>query len=102
MDDIEIRAGDVVRLVGGGPQMTVEAVTPKTELEVDNGNGRWSKMRLPIHESVQCVWIDRNEVHRGNFRPTSLLKIIPVKTIPSDKRNTKWRIWNFAQAMLRA
>jgi uncharacterized protein YodC (DUF2158 family) len=52
------KAGDKVRLVSGGPEMTVHSQVT-TEFE---------------GESVHCQWFDKEgKIHRDNFAPESLV-----------------------------
>jgi uncharacterized protein YodC (DUF2158 family) len=55
--DSEIKAGDIVVLKSGGPEMTVEKVLPA---------------RKVTGERVQCTWFDGKEVQSRIFNIDSL------------------------------
>lgn len=57
MSDIDIKEGDAVELVSGGPVMTVE--------EVDNA----------ATKKARCTWFDKSKRNTERFKISSLRKV---------------------------
>lgn len=53
MSDDAFKTGDVVQLVCGGPDMTVEHVSPST-------------LNEPDKRTVSCIWFERGETDGGS------------------------------------
>ena len=73
----EFRSGDVVRLISGGPEMTVvDYVLSLGDKEFLSNTSNW----------IDCIWFDGKKRQTGRFPPESLERVKPEKQKAANGR----------------
>lgn len=76
-DKDEFKSGDIVRLISGGPDMTVvEYVLALGEKEFLSNTSNW----------IDCVWFDGKKRQTGRFPPESLERVKQEKQKTTNGR----------------
>ena len=73
MPEQKFKRGDVVVLMSGGPDMTVDKYEQSIDL-VGTFTGRAKPLETQQTEYVECLWFDNTEKKKGTFHQDVLRK----------------------------